>query len=726
MGWFEDQVKERKELDKKVMEDSFKMLRGLEIEDPTNIDEKNKRENYAISQILTYYRHQMIDIPSNITDFTDKLNYALGQYDVEYRKVILDDSYIGDDKAPLIIFTILSNLPVVIFPIKHKQYYYFDYETGKKVKINAELVNRLEMEALIFYRPLPKTKMSLKECISYIKKSIRPSDIFLLVLTTLITTGVGLLLPYFTKQLTGDVVETGDYDLFIMVSIYVVAAATGLLLVKSAKALIDSRVGIRIIRNLQEATIMRLLSLPVSFFKKYNTGELAARFNSVSAMGNLIINEMFMTLLSVVMSIVYLFQMVALAPALLIPVIVIQSVATAFSVTVAYINRDYTKKVLELSSKEDGVTYEMINGIQKIRLSGSEKRAFAKWTKVYLRAAKLKYNPPLILKLSGGISLTITLIGSIVLYMVSSLSDMDVGSYMAFITCYGLVSAAFVSLGQVIGTVYSVQPLYEMARPILSTEPETDKNKMKVESVRGNIRLDNVSFRYNEDGPLILDHLSLEIKEGEFVAFVGQSGCGKSTLVRVILGFEEPEEGDVYFDGNNIKDVDMTSLRRNIGSVIQNGNLFHGDIYSNIIISSPDKTEADAWRAAEIAGVADDIRDMPMGMKTVISEGQGGISGGQKQRIMIARAIVHEPKILIFDEATSALDNKTQKTVTESIERLNCTRIVIAHRLSTIKDADRIIMLEGGRIIEEGDYQTLIDKNGKFAELVDRQRLDND
>ena len=196
-------------------------------------------------------------------------------------------------------------------------------------------------------------------------------------------------------------------------------------------------------------------------------------------------------------------------------------------------------------------------------------------------------------------------------------------------------------------------------------------------------------------------------------------------MIRLLLGFEKPLSGEITVDGVNIEDIDLTSLRRKIGTVMQNGTLFHADIFSNIIISSPGLKEEDAWEAAEIANIANDIREMPMGMKTVISEGQGGISGGQKQRIMIARAIVHKPKILIFDEATSALDNKTQKSISESINKLNCTRIVIAHRLSTIKNADRIIMLEKGHIIEEGSYQELIDKKGRFAELVERQRLDN-
>jgi ABC-type bacteriocin/lantibiotic exporter with double-glycine peptidase domain len=194
--------------------------------------------------------------------------------------------------------------------------------------------------------------------------------------------------------------------------------------------------------------------------------------------------------------------------------------------------------------------------------------------------------------------------------------------------------------------------------------------------------------------------------------------------MRLLLGFEKPEKGAVYYDGKDLSSLDLCSLRRNIGSVIQSGGLFQGDIFSNIVISAPHLTLDDAWEAAEIAGIADDIRAMPMGMQTIISEGQGGISGGQKQRLMIARAVAPKPKILMFDEATSALDNKTQRQVSEALDKMGCTRIVIAHRLSTIRHCDRILVLDGGEVIEEGSYEQLIGKGGYFAELVKRQRLD--
>lgn len=726
MGWFEEQVNQRKKLDAKTFEDSFKSLAGIRVKNQKNLTDQEIRENFAITQILEYFHHPMVDVPSGIKSFKDKLNYVLGLYGIEYHKIELTNEYVNENSSPLLIYTIVDEIPVILYPTKKNQYYYIHYGTGKKVYLDAHLIHGLEMDAISFYRPIPSKRMSIKEYAKYITKSVRPLDIFLLILFAALASGVGLVLPYLTKMLTGNVVASKDVSQFIFVSIYVVATATGLLLVKAIQSFINARIMIKIQRSVQEATMMKILSLPPSFFKKYNTGELTSRFSGVLGLANLIINGIFITLVSVIMSLAYLFQLVSFAASLILPVIIILLVSSGFSILISFIQKKYTSKSLELSSKESGVTYEMINGIQKIRLSGSEKRVFAKWANTYSKSAKVRYHPPLILRISAAISLLITLLGNVVIYYVAIRNNIDVSSYMAFVSSYGVLSASFASLSQMVGVVTSIQPMYDMARPILETEPETAQNKIVLESVKGNIRLESVSFKYLETGPLILDNLSLNIKEGEYIAVVGQTGCGKSTLVRILLGFEEPLSGHVYVDDIDIKDVDLSSLRKRIGTVLQNGTLFHADILSNIIISCPTVSESEAWEAAEIADIAKDIKEMPMGMKTVISEGQGGISGGQKQRIMIARAIVHKPKILIFDEATSALDNKTQKSITESIDKLNCTRIVIAHRLSTIKSADRIIMLEGGKIIEEGDYDSLIAKKGKFAELVERQRLDNE
>ena len=724
MGWFEEQVKRRRELDMKTFEESFKSLAGIRTNKQEGLSDQEIKENFAISQILSYFHFQMIDLPSGITKFYDKLNYALERYDIVYHEVDLDPSYDNEFGSVLLFFRIVDDIPVVLFPKGKDKYYYINYATGKKAIIEASLIHRLELKAYCFYRPLPNKKMSIKEYARYVRGSVRVFDIISVILISLIASGVGLLIPYLTKILTGDVVNSGNMNQLLLISIYVVASATGLLLVKAIQVFINSRILLKIEKATQKAAMMKVLSLPPSFFKKYNTGGLSARAASVSTLSSTIANGMFIFLSSVVISLSYLLQLISFAPVLILPVVGILVISTSFSILIAFISRNHSRKLFNSSFKESGVTYEMINGIQKIRLAGAEKRMFNKWTKAYSKTVSLRHNPPLIIRLSVAINLAITLLGNILIYYIAAKNNIDAGNYMAFVTSYGILSGAFASLTSFFNIMASVKPIYEMAKPILDAEVETKQDKITLDSIQGNIELKDVTFRYQEDGNNVIDHLSLKIKEGEFVAVVGETGCGKSTLVRLLLGFEQPLEGQILFDDINIDKVDLPSLRKNIGTVLQNGTLFHAEILSNILISCPALKEEDAWAAAEIADIANDIREMPMGMKTVISEGSGSISGGQKQRIMIARAIVHKPKVLIFDEATSALDNKTQSKITDSISKLNCTRIVIAHRLSTIRSADRIIMISGGKIIEEGNYDSLIAKQGKFAELVDRQRLD--
>ena len=380
---------------------------------------------------------------------------------------------------------------------------------------------------------------------------------------------------------------------------------------------------------------------------------------------------------------------------------------------------------MTLSGRESGMTYALITGIQKIKLAGAEKRAFARWGNLYAQSAKMTYDPPMFLKLNSVISLAISLTGTLVMYYMSVRAGLSVADYYAFNTAYGMVSGAFLSLAGIALSAAQIRPILTMVQPFFDAVPEVSDGKQVIERLSGGIELNNVSFRYNENMPLILDDLSLKIRPGQYVAIVGRTGCGKSTLLRLLLGFEKPQKGAIYYDGKDLERIDLRSLRRRIGVVMQNGKLFQGDIYSNIVISAPWLSQQDAWEATELTGIAEDIRRMPMGMNTVISEGSGGISGGQRQRLMIARAIAPKPKILMFDEATSALDNITQKKVSESLDRLKCTRIVIAHRLSTIRQCDRILVLDQGKIVEDGTYDELIASDGFFAELVARQRLDD-
>ena len=315
----------------------------------------------------------------------------------------------------------------------------------------------------------------------------------------------------------------------------------------------------------------------------------------------------------------------------------------------------------------------------------------------------------------------ISSLGTIVLYYFAIKTGVNRGNYIAFTVAFGAISGAMMSLSSVALQFANLGPILELIRPVMNEKPESSSGRKIPTSLSGDIEVSNITFKYSEDGPKILDNLSLSIKKGEYIAIVGTTGCGKSTLIRLLLGFEKPDKGSIFYGGRDLANLDLRSVRQKIGVVMQNGSLFPGDIFSNIIVTSPWKTMDDAWEAAKIAGIDEDIRNMPMGMHTLISEGAGGISGGQKQRLMIARAVISKPQILIFDEATSALDNITQNHVSNSISSFNSTRIVVAHRLSTIKNCDRIVVLDKGKIAEQGSYEELMGLKGKFYDLAIRQ-----
>ena len=484
-----------------------------------------------------------------------------------------------------------------------------------------------------------------------------------------------------------------------------------------------TRLEIKVSLSVEAAMMMRLMSLPAAFFRAFSAGELANRSGAVNRLCTLLLGGLFSFGTTAMFSLLYINQIFVFAPALAKPAVLTLLAMAAVTVLTALVQTKVTRACMQNRARESGLTYALISGVQKIKLSGAEKRAFSRWAKVYAEGAALEYDPPLFLKISSAITLAVSLAGTLALYFFAVQSGVSPSAYLAFSAAYGAMTGAFRAFADLASVLAEIRPLLEMAEPIFQEEPEMAEEKEILTRLSGSIEMANVSFRYNDTLPYIIDHLNLKVKAGEYLAVVGRTGCGKSTLVRLLLGFETPEKGAVYHDRKDSRCLDLRSLRRKMGVVTQDGSLFQGDIYSNITVSAPQLTLDEAWEAAELAGIADDIRAMPMGMHTVVAEGQGGISGGQKQRLLIARAIAPKPKILLFDEASSALDNKTQKQVSDALDNLNCTRIVIAHRLSTIKNCDRILVLDGGRIAEEGSYDELMEKNGIFAGLVARQRL---
>ncbi|MBQ1258192.1 MAG: ATP-binding cassette domain-containing protein, partial [Clostridia bacterium] len=603
-------------------------------------------------------------------------------------------------------------------------YSWFDRESGRKIRVTSKNEGLFMEDAICFYKPFPNKKLSVPALFVYIFDCIPFSSRILLVLAALIVSLVGMLSPRITNIVFSDVLESENLRLLIAAALFAVSVNVSVILFTSIKNLLNARIATQTGIAVEAATMARILSLPAKFFKQFSAGELSTKVQSVNTFCASLFSTFTLTGLTSVTSLLYLFQIFKYAPALVLPSLLITLTALAFTATSTLLRMKETKAAMEIAEKKNGMTYALITGIQKIKLSGSEKRAFARWTRVYNEEVKHTYGIPNHLILSETIVTAIYSLGTIVMYFTAVKNHISVADYYAFTTAYGVVSGAFSALVGIGLQVASIRPILDQIKPILDAVPETDEGKTVVSRLSGLIELENVSFRYADNQPNVIENLSLRITPGQYVAIVGKTGCGKSTLFRLLLGFETAQKGVISFDKKSIETLDLKSLHKNIGVVMQNGKLFHGDIYSNITISAPWLSLDDAWKAAELAGIADDIREMPMGMNTMISEGSGGISGGQKQRLMIARAIAPNPKILMFDEATSALDNVTQKKVSESLNSLKCTRIVIAHRLSTIRQCDRVIVLDGGNIIEDGTYDELIAKNGFFAELVARQRIE--
>ena len=678
---------------------------------------------WSLDDILKYYHCKPVDIPESLKEPEEQLEYALRPYGLMYRVVELKENWFKDGFGPVIAFREEDGVPIALFPKELVGYYYRD-SSGKKITVNKKNMKEFGREAICFYRPLPLRSIGIPDLLLFLKNCVNIGDLIIVFGFNLLSTLVGLLMPGITKIMAGFVLESGKPSLLWGTAVFMLCVAVSTRLIEIVDMMAGTRLEIKTSIPVDSAMMMRIMSLPASFFKKYSAGELSSRSQAVNQLCSLMMGTALSTGLTAFTSLLYVTKIFQYTPALTVPAVVVVAATVVMMILTSLVQIKRSRDMMECNVKESGLTYALISGVQKIKLAGAEKRAFAKWADTYSKGAALTYNPPMFIKINSTIQTAITLAGTIVIYYTAVMSRVSPAEYLAFNAAYGMLMGAFTSMAGTVLQVAQIKPVLEMAEPFLKAEPEISDGREILTRLSGAIELNNVYFRYNEDMPYVVDGLSLKIRQGEYVAIVGKTGCGKSTLVRLLLGFEKPEKGAIYYDGKDINKVDLRSLRRRIGTVTQDGGLFQGDIYSNIVISAPHLTLDDAWKAAEMAGIADDIRAMPMGMQTLISEGQGGISGGQKQRIMIARAIAPNPKILIFDEATSALDNKTQRQVAEALDSLKCTRIVIAHRLSTIKNCDRILVLNEGKILEEGTYEQLIDKNGYFAQLVERQRLD--
>ncbi len=657
----------------------------------------------------------------------DRLAQICGASRVRSRRVILRDDWWRRDNGPLVAFRALDpeqkvKRPVALLPLSPRSYELADPADGSRVRVDAAVAESLSGDAHMFYPPLPE-------------RAVTPGDLLRSALTgrrrdvvTILLMGAGggllsMMVPLLTGQLFGTVLPAAQSGQLLQITLALLVASVAGAVFQLTRSLAVLRIGGKADGRLQSAVWDRLLSLPAAFFRRYTVGDLANRSLGINAIREMLTGNVLTLLLGTVFSVFSFGLLFYYSWRLALIATVLVFLLSAVTAALVYLQIRHQRALLDLQGKIASLLFGLINGIGKLRVAGAEARAYARWADRFAEQRRRTLAAQRAANVQTAFNAVYGVLTSLVIFAVVGSASTDVmptGEFLAFSAAFGQFLAAALSLVSALSSVLVMVPVYERLAPILQALPEVDASKAEPGELAGEIEFSHVSFRYQEDGPLILDDVSFRAAPGEFIALVGPSGAGKSTCLRLLLGFEKPTSGSIYFDGQDVAGLAAQSVRRQLGVVLQTGRPMAGSLFSNITGNSSLGID-DAWAAARMAGLEEDIKAMPMGMHTVVSEGAETFSGGQKQRILIARAVVNRPRIVLFDEATSALDNRTQEMVSRSLERLKATRIVIAHRLSTIENADRIYVVDAGRVVESGSYRELLAKDGPFTRLAERQ-----
>lgn len=652
---------------------------------------------------------------------------------VRMRRVILTPDWWKKDAGPLVGYVGEEKRPVALLPVGNANYEVFD-PTNRKRTPALEFIQKHELEPLayMFYRSFPDKTLKALEVIKFAIRG-RSKDLIVVFFAGIVGTLLGMLTPQATGIIIDKAIPDADRGLLLQIGLGLLAASFGTAIFQLTQSFASLRLESSTDATTQAAVWDRLLTLPMTFFRSYSIGDLQSRASAIFKIRQHLsgptlqtIFTSFFSLLNIGLLFYYNFRLALVALAIATVVIVVTIIS-------GVLRNRRTRPLEEIEGNISGLMVQLIGGVSKLRIAGAENRAFAYWAQKYRQQMKLLFSNQLIEDFLAVFNVMVPTISSMIIFFVAVKfmtpansnnsgggTVLSAGTFLAFNVAFVTFINGATQLSNTIVSVLEVVILWERAQPILRAKPEIDLNKADPGKLTGKIEIEHISFRYREDGPLILDDVTIKCEPGEFIAFVGPSGSGKSTTIRLLLGFDSPEVGTIYYDGQDLSGLDISAVRRQMGVVLQNGRINSGPIFDNISGGAL-VTIDEAWEAARMAGFAEDVESMPMGMHTVISEGGSNLSGGQRQRLLIARSLVLKPKILIFDEATSALDNRTQAIVSQSLEQLSVTRIVIAHRLSTIRNADRIYVIEAGRVVQYGSFDQLTKQEGLFASLMARQ-----
>ncbi|HXY09845.1 MAG TPA: NHLP bacteriocin export ABC transporter permease/ATPase subunit [Terriglobales bacterium] len=645
---------------------------------------------------------------------------------VRVRRVQLKGNWWKQDNGPLLAFRDADNRPLALLPRSARSYEVYDPVEQRTQPVTAQESFSLASFAYTFYRPFPAKKLSLSELLKFGISGCSAH----LVTIALMGMAAGLLsivTPYTIGIAFNSLIPSAEKrELLHMVAIlFAITIAAAMFTLTRTFAVL--RLQGRMDNTLQAAVWDRLVSLPVPFFRDYTSGDLASRSLAIEDMSEIVTGSTLNVILSGIFSVFSMALLFYYSWELALLAVAFVFCACLVSAFCIYLQVGYQREMVRMGGRISGVLLELITGIAKFRVAAAEKRAFTRWAREFGQQKQISVQARRLSNRLNVLNMVLPTVGLAVIFYYNAIlqarpqaKQIPTGDLVGFVVAFTQFLVAALAVSSTMQSVLGIVPLYERAKPILHTLPEVAEARCDPGKLAGGIEASHLVFRYRPGTPAVLQDFCIKILPGQFVAIIGPSGSGKSTLFRLLLGFETPESGTIYFDEQDLAGLDVQAVRRQMGVVLQTSRLVSGSIFTNIVGSAP-LTVGDAWDAAALAGLDADIRRMPMGMHTFISEGSGGISGGQRQRLMIARAIVGKPKILLMDEATSALDNETQAIVSRSLESLRSTRIVIAHRLSTIINADRIFVMAKGTVVQAGTYQELLQQEGLFRELASRQ-----
>lgn len=649
---------------------------------------------------------------------------------INYRKVRLGRGWWKNESPPFLTFFGEDHLPIALVYTEKGQYEYFLPEKNKRGVFHPDQFIDLQAEGFVFYSALPsKDYIRGSEIFSYGIKN-HWFDIFLVLVIGLLTTIVSFLGPISNQVLFDIAIPLLDYVVLAQVAAGLIITTISVLIFNYSREYALGRIQSYVDHNIETALWQRVLTLSTQFFRRFTVGDLIFRMQAMSMIRKTLSGDSLRSIINALLSVLFLIPMLFYSWKLSLAGLGLLTFQVILSTSILYMIVSLYQERVEWAGINNGKLLQSLQGISKIRTYGCENRMFADWSFGFDAMKRIDWKIARYQNFSVVLNTVFPVFSLLFIYGLIILQEMgsgvneggiSVGEFMGFNAAFGAFSLAMLSASNTFVQVINLVPLWNRSKVIFQTPPESSLNRVRLNEISGSFQISHLYFRYDEESPYILEDFNMWVNTGEFIGIVGHSGCGKSTLLRLLIGFETPEKGSIFYDGQDISMIDLQGLRSEVGIVLQNGSILDGSIRENVM-SGGIFSDEQIKHALDLAGFSEDLSHMPMGLDTFLSNGGATLSGGQKQRLLIARSLIGDPKILFFDEATSALDNVTQDIVNRNLEQLNKTRVVIAHRLSTIRHADRIYVMEKGSIVQEGTFLELASKEGLFSELLKKQK----